>query len=335
MNNINNEFINLTKKADNLDIHAINTLCDYYTNDYHLMQTFNNELLDFYKTNNGPYSTFYYGYILYNNLLNDINYNDNLKNEGLQLIIKSSSMGCAQAFFELFIMKLTDTNINIDTSLEDLVENALKYNNSNMFDYIGTEFMENNNVIFAAKYYKKAIALGNSNSMMKYGQLYHDGYMINYNNNHMFKMAKRYYNRSINKHNNHAYFNLAVMYREGDGHSKNIKKAKDLFLESSNLGNEKAMVCLGDIYYDKDKLKKAARFFKMAITCKNDPFACYKLATMYMDKFNNQNNNNYIIKAYQLFIKGAKLNFPLCITEIESVGLNINSTQDDIEKLLQ
>ena len=51
--NINEEFIDLFKKADKGDKSAINKVCDYFSNGYFVMQTFDENLINFYKNSNG------------------------------------------------------------------------------------------------------------------------------------------------------------------------------------------------------------------------------------------------------------------------------------------
>ena len=211
-------------------------------------------------------------------------------------------------------MELNNSNAYLLTAY-DLFE-TIKYNDDNKI-YINKQA----NIDKYIELLNKSINLENSNALLKLGQLYHDGEYVEKNIN----LACEYYNKGCILNNSHCYFNMAVMYREGDL-PININKSIKLFKKSIELGNIKALTCLGHIYVCKHNYKNAKKYYKMAIE-KNDPLACHHLSMLY-------ENENKIMNAITILQKGSNLGCYNCFMRLNDYGISSNASKDDIMKYI-
>jgi TPR repeat protein len=94
-------------------------------------------------------------------------------------------------------------------------------------------------------------------------------------------LARKYYKKACKKNHQHSLFNLAVIYKEGEGVTKNENKAIKLFKRSMNLGNIKALNNLGAIYCDRGDYYEGKKFYKQAMQ-QGCPLASYNLGKLYV-----------------------------------------------------
>jgi len=200
---MNQYFINLTRKADQGDNEAINTLIDDYDNDRDEQQVFDQELINFYlenSNNNGPYSTYYLGlmYLTGKGVTGDVE-------KGTQLIKKSMQLNCSQAYYLMTILHETEICQDEECGTYSvLLSKAIKLNNSSAYLMKALEY-ENTDLNEYLDHLRKAAELGNSNAWCRLGQYYQD--------NEDYSSAIKYY--SMGDNNSHCLFNLAIMYMCG------------------------------------------------------------------------------------------------------------------------
>ena len=135
----------------------------------------------------------------------------------------------------------------------------------------------------------KAIKLNNSYSMYKLGELYHDSTD--------YDTARKYYLVAIKLNNKHAYLNLAVMYRDGEGCSVDCDKALDLLNRSHQLGNNRAMTCIGKIYQNQNNITKAKQCYKIAIEKNDDTLANFNMGIIYQHENKHKKAIKHLLKS--------------------------------------
>lgn len=311
------DFIDLITKADEKDVKAMNMIHNYYSLEKHMTQDYNNELIQLLTeraNQNKPYSLLQLAIM---NLLG-LGVNKDF-DKGIELVKKSINMECSDAYHVMAMLVLTNQT-EYEMSYDELITKAINMKNSSAFIQRGIEYSDTN-MKKSSEFYKKAIKLDNDYAIYKLAELYHD--------NEKYKLAIRYYNQAMNKNVHHAYFNLAVMYREGEGVDIDPKKAKELFEKAMEMGNIRAITCIGGIYEEWDDIKKAKEYYKMAIA-KNDTFAKYNLGIIYQTEEKHK-------KAIKCFIQSAKDQHPrsqhLLIYDYNVT--NLDMTDEEIDGLLK
>lgn len=295
--NHNKYFVDLTTRANSNDQEAIRKLYNEYSNETDINQIFDSELIEFYENHESqPYSLYYYGKM---NLFGiGIDQNQSL---GIELLVKSKNLGCSHAYLDLAI--LNKLGLYNDETFDDLIKTACDMNNANAYHYLGLEAKENEDIDRFLYNMKKATELGNSNAIHQIGQYYHD---IG-----EYELAVKYYKQGMLLQNSHCYFNYAVMYREGEGCDKDIDKAIELFKQSSELGNVKAIVSIGEIYHEQGNEELAIEYYQKVV---DDPLACYNLGLIYLGRREDD-------EAIRMFLKGAELGNFNCIMKLARMGI--------------
>lgn len=297
--NWNEHFMELTTKADSGDQHAMNILHNDYFLENDTKQKFTNELINFYK--NGyekkqTYSTMYYG----NMHMMGLGIEGN-KEIGIKIIQESVDLGCSQGYYLLALIQEAGLCVNNESrSYTELMEEAMKLNNSNAYDIMASD-IKDMDPKKAKEYYVRAIELEHTGSMSQLGQMYHDAGKYN--------LAKKYYKMGMEKNNSSCYFNFAIMYQYGEGYNKNIKKAINYLKKSVDLGNVHAMVTLGAIYINEyEDYDQAIPYLELAVE-KDDPLGCYNLGIAY-EKIGDRE------KSLMSYIKGTNLGNEHCMVKL-------------------
>ncbi|AYV77865.1 MAG: tetratricopeptide repeat protein [Edafosvirus sp.] len=297
-------------KANNGDVESMNKLHVLYYYETHLLQNFNDKLIEFYQSGaDKPYSSYQLALFELNGL-NDkpINFE-----KGIELLKKSMELGCSQAFVYMAMLKankMTDYG-----NYNELLETGMKMKNSNAFLLMAEDTTSKKKKV---EYYKRAIDLGHTGTYYYLGQFYHD--------NDELKLAKKYYLLGTKANDKHCYFNLGVMMREGEFFEKDTDKAIKLFQDSFELGNVKAATCIGSIYQDEDDMENAEKYYKLAID-KDEMVACHNLGNIY-------NDDKKYKEAIKLYIKGALLGHLECMKKLSLFGVNVTSSEEDIDKVI-
>jgi TPR repeat protein len=126
---------------------------------------------------------------------------------------------------------------------------------------------------------------------------YSKGFYLSQNGKHteafsiMQKLAKHNYPPAVQ--------NIALSYYHGLGVKKNQQLAEDYFLKAHNLGILDATNELANIYYDRQNIKKAENFWKIA-SDGGDEYASFNLAMFYFETKNNKTAYKYLLKAQEL-----------------------------------
>ncbi len=312
------DIVDLISRADAGDNNAINKIHNYYCLEKYINQSYEPEQIQIIKkmaSENNPYSLIHlsimylYGFGLEKNF-----------DKGIKLLKKSINVGCSEAYYLMGILVLTDKT-KYELGYNKLLDKAIKLNNSSALMQRGTEY-SGTDPKKSSEFYKKAILLGNNYAVYKLGELYHD--------NRNYKLAIKYYKLAMIKNVHHAYFNLAVMYREGEGMQKNFIFAKELFEKADELGNTRAMTCIGVMYHDQGNLEGAKRYHKLAISKYDDTLSKYNLGLIYKEMGNHK-------KAIKLFIEAAKTDHKTSKNRLLNwYGLSdLNATDDEIDELLK
>jgi TPR repeat protein len=304
----NNKFFDLIIKADNGESDAINQLHSMY-HDYTYSESLVKEEITHFKkivTNDKPY-------LLYHIAMAEFYLNKNLELCEYYLE-KSIISGCSQAHFVMAMM-IKEGYLVSDHDQNQLMKKAILMNNSNAWVECAIQC---NNIDEKIQLFGRAIELGNTNAIVRLGQVYHD--------DKKYKLAKKYYKIACNNNDHRAYFNLGVMYREGEGVKINHKVALRLFKKSMKLGNIRAITSMGSIYDMKGNHAKCKKYYKIAIE-NNDPVACYNLGNIYK-------MNNKIEKGIKYFIQGARLNHHNSLMIMQKYGIfDLDMTDDEIRNL--
>ncbi len=303
---INQRFIDLTTSANNKDAEAIITLYDLYTQNLDAQQTFDNNLIDFYKDYKGkPYSMQYYAYMKFMEwgVEKDIP-------GAIKLLKKSAELGCSEAYIVLIMM--IDFG-DYDGNKDELIELACNMNNPSgwLLKARATSTQTEKDTI---NYTKKAIKLGNSMAMFFLAEYYH--------NKDSYSQAIKYYKMAMEKDNYHAYFNYAVMAREGEGMKKDAKLAKIMFRKAAKFGSYMALNEIGNLYAYEGNMSQAEKYWRLAAD-KDVPFAWFNLGKLLYEE-----NRVESITAY---LHGARLGDESCIIALNRLGIDANIGDDDIE----
>jgi TPR repeat protein len=85
------------------------------------------------------------------------------------------------------------------------------------------------------------------------------------------KLALNLFERSADQGHPRAAFHAGVMYEQGRGHKKNVKKAMERYEEAANAGNAEAMFTLAKKYEEgapglKKDRKKAKNWYEKAVS---------------------------------------------------------------------
>ena len=297
-------FNDLITKANEKDVKAMNMIHNYYCLENYMTQDYNDDLIKLITegaNHNKPYSLFHLGIM---NLLGSGIKKD--FDKGIELIKKSMNVKCSQAYY-LMAMLVLANQTQYELDYDQLITIAMQMKNSSAFVQRGIEYSDKD-MKKSAEFFRKAIKLDNDIAIYRLGELYHD--------HKKYKLAIKYYNQAMSKNIHHACFNLAVMYREGETknvhtshfklpHQKdgegvdiNIDTAKELFTKAMDMGNVRAITCIGGIYEEQGNIKEAKKYYKMAIA-KGDTFAKYNLGIIYQKEDKHK-------KAIKCFILGAK-----------------------------
>ena len=325
----------LTEKADNGDREAINILHDLYYNEKDQHQQFDDELMAIYNKGadeNKPYSLYQLAIVYLNGCSKDKD-----MDKGINYLTKSMNVGCSQAYVCMAILNKLGVVNNGD--YDTMLKKAMDMDNSNAYLLAALDLMDgsddsecesddsdddsdNNSEDHGeqiVKYLEKSIEFGNTNAIHQLGQYYHDlG---------KFDLATQYYLEGCERNNEHCFFNLAVMYREGEGVGKNIKKSLELFQKAIDLGSIKALTCIGSIYAEQHDYENAKKYYRQAVD-KDDPLACFVLGKLYMIQKKYK-------EAIKIFIKGATLDEPKCMHKLFEYGIDMDATDENINGVIQ
>ena len=311
-------------KADEGDKQAMNSIHNYYCLEQDKMESYEAEFIQLLMdraNQNKPYS------LLQLALMNILKFKvrntpkdfEQDFHKGIDLLEKSMKAGCSEAYYVMAMLVLMKQTVH-EMDYYKLLSIAMDMKNSSAYIQKGTEYSDTD-FKKSVEHYKKAIKLDNDYAIYRLGQLYHD--------NKKYKLAIKYYNLAMDKNVHHAFFNLAVMYREGEGVNVDLVKAKELFKKAMELGNIRAITCIGGLYEGSDDIDKAKKYYKMAID-KNDTFAKYNLGLIYKGDDKHK-------KAIKCFIDGAKdghpasekiLIYDYCITKLDMTDKEIDQLLD-------
>lgn len=313
----NLNFTDLIMRADDGDMKATNMLHNYYCLEKYMTENYNDELIQLLTeraNQNKPYSLLHMAMLYLLGLKLDKDFD-----RGIELIKKSISVECSEAYYLMAMMVLTN-QIEYEMDYNTLMLKAMDMKNSSAFVQAGIEHSDTD-FKKSIEFYKKAIKLDNDYAIYKLGELYHD--------NKKYKLAIKYYIKAMNRNVHHAYFNLAVMHRDGEGMDQDFDKAKELFEKAIAMGNVRAITCLGGIYQEQDNWTEAKKYYKLAIN-RNDTFAKYNLGLLYREEDKHK-------KAIKCFIGSARdghsksehlLLYDYCV-------MDLNMTDEAIDGLLE
>lgn len=113
----------------------------------------------------------------------------------------------------------------------------------------------------AASLYKQSADDGNSNAMVKYGEMLFKGDGIQMNK----AEAVKYFQMGSEENNTEAVIKYAsILFNGDDGIEKDTKKAIELYERAADNGNVKAMIFCAKFYNDNNDKLKAMEFYKKA-----------------------------------------------------------------------
>ena len=120
---------------------------------------------------------------------------------------------------------------------------------------------------------------------------------------------------------------LAGMYLNGDGVSKNLEVATNLYLMAVELGDGKSIDSLARIYYSRGDYANSFKYFSMG-ALKNDIDCIYHLALSYAKGLGTRQDFSLAIKYYEI---GAKKFEPRCLYNLSLYYRNGIAVNQNIE----
>ncbi|KAK8876256.1 hypothetical protein M9Y10_006451 [Tritrichomonas musculus] len=152
----------------------------------------------------------------------------------------------------------------------------------------------------AASLYKQSADDGNSNAMVKYGDMLYKGDGIPMNK----AEAVKYFQMGSEENNTEAVMRYAsILFKGEDGIEKDSKKAIELYERAADNGNVKAMVFCANLYDDNNDKLKAMEFYKRAAD-NDDEESLLNLVKMIMDGYkidiSDQEETKYFKRAADL-----------------------------------
>ena len=173
----------------------------------------------------------------------------------------------------------------------------------------------------AKECYEQASDLGNSNALIKLGNLYYFGNGVKQS----YEKAKEFYELASKQNNSIAYINLGNLYFNGLGAVKDIPKARFYYTNASKLNDSDAFLNLGQLsYYEKD-YSSAKYYFEQAIKL-NNPFAYFNLGFLYEKGFGVDQNIMKAKRLYELssYLKNSYAYLKLAFFYFTGIGVNID-----------
>ena len=286
-------------------------------------------------------------------------------NEGLRLIKKSADRGCSEAMNTYASIKM-----NKDYGCLDYKE-AYKYYhmsaeqndpigivNTGYFLFEGPPYIEESDPIEAAKMFKKAADLGDSQGMYNFAHLLlndivtldalnldkskteNDAEDTNDSDDRNYEEAVRLLESAANEKGHvNSMVALAHCYEVGNSVFKNINQAIDLFKKAADLNNAEAMAKYGLLLsrYYPAKLETAIKYILKSVK-KNNPDGLNAYGEMILDKLISSSNDDlakqYFNRAKKLGSSTAACNIAL-MYETGRIKNNDGSFIHDYEKAKQ
>lgn len=300
------EFDLLLTAADGGDEDAMSKLHDIYATSTYLCDNFTAADVTMYRERAiGPYSVYHAALLIYM-------FNHDVV-ESKKYLLKSVDQKCSQAYVLLAYMVDNDI-MEHEVTFEELINAAIEMKNSNAYIELGLKTVNEKEKI---KLLKAAIKMGNRNAIHELGLHYHD--------NKNYDMAIKFYQRSIDSGTFLSHFNLAVMYREGEGVSRDIDEALRLFHIARENNCNRAATAIGSIFRERGDEDTAQQYFMEAIA-NGDSMACYNFGGMHKQRGN-------IFEAMRCFVEGAKRGSDLCKRELVRFGvLNFNLSDAELKQ---
>lgn len=314
---LNRIFIDLTNRANNADIDAMNILHDYYINEKYTLLKYNEELIEFYKCGaeeKKPYSLFHLG-LMY---CYGSGVEKNLETT-VELFKASMIADCSQAYVYMGPF-VKNHGVKYEMTCEQLVDKGMDMGNSNAYIHKAI-YISKINHEESIKLLRKAIELDNTYAIYQLAEIYH--------NSKNYEQSIKYYNLAIDKNINCACFDLATIYMTGEGVPVDKTKALELFTKAHELGNEMAIISIGKINQDFGNIKKAKECYQFAIDRDGDGIAYYNMGLLYKEEDNHK-------QAIKSFIEGTKANYiPSKQILIYEYGvMKSEMTDEEIDELL-
>ncbi|KAK8854359.1 hypothetical protein M9Y10_016919 [Tritrichomonas musculus] len=212
---------------------------------------------------------------------------------------------------QLFKNIIQAANNRFNDEQVKIIDNLIEMHNKQLLN-IDSEFLLNAGILFedeekyekAKYYYELSSELNNSESLIKLGYLYKNGFGVQKD----CKKAIKYYELAANLNNSEAFFILGELYEKGDDVKKDFLKAKEYYELSSRLNNSESLIKLGKLYengygVDRDFLE-AKKYYEMGVKLNNSDALLY-LGDLYAEGHGVHRNFN---KAKELYEKAGEMN---------------------------
>uniref|UniRef100_A0A6C0CAC3 Sel1 repeat family protein n=1 Tax=viral metagenome TaxID=1070528 RepID=A0A6C0CAC3_9ZZZZ len=300
------DFNHLLANANSGKIEAVNKLHDLYATQDFTFKNFTKADIDHYLSlPDDSYTLFHIAYLI-------CIFDKNVERTK-EYLIKSIDKGCSQAYVLLALLVDYDV-IEYESTFDELIKKSVKMKNSNAYIEQAGKLNGEKKI----KLIKDAIKLGNRNGYHELGLHYHDS--------KKYKLAKKYYEKSIESGIHASHFNLGVMYREGEGVTKDPERAMKLFKTARKHGCNRAATTIGGMYLDKGNYDAAKKYLVEAMD-NGDPMACYNLGLLHK-------MNDDIYEAMKCFVQGAIRGHEASKREAIMFGIHsLNITDHEIKQM--
>lgn len=160
----------------------------------------------------------------------------------------------------------------------------------------------------AHEYFKKASEMGSIEATTHMGILYENGFFVTKD----IPKAIQFYQTSIESNDKDAMLHMAKIFLA----QENVEVAKELLIDSSNLGNLESTLLLGDVYKNESDIPQALKLFSEAGS-KGSAEAFNHIGEIYEKEEGYQS----IKKAYENYKKAASMGSSEAYTNLSNIFL--------------